>query len=166
VNEIEPKRQWLFAEQLDAKNRNLTVRALSLIMLRTHDLDRSRRFYEAIGLRFFLSRYGNGPSYIHGPVPPDAPVILNLKTDGIPPPNTCLEIQEVKRDQPIAPQQIGFFVGSVDAAADAAIEAGGVLLTPAADWPYGRRAAVADPDGHRVELSEHPSGRLTGDYPK
>ena len=41
---------------------------------------------------------------------------------------------------------------------------GGTLLTAAADWAYGRMAAVADPDGNRVELSETPTGRLTGDY--
>ena len=62
-------------------------------------------------------------------------------------------------------RQIGFFVGSVDAAVKAALEAGGTLLSKPATWPYGRRAAVADPDGHRVELSEDPFGRLTGDYP-
>jgi catechol 2,3-dioxygenase-like lactoylglutathione lyase family enzyme len=141
------------------------VYALNLVVLRTHDIERSRRFYEAIGLKFQFSEYGYGARSMHGPVPPDAPLVLDVKQAGIPPPHTYLEIHTLSKDEAIPRQQIGFFVGSVDAAAKAAVEAGGALLSKPASWPYGRRAAVADPDGHRVELSEAPFGRLTGDYP-
>ena len=142
------------------------VYALNLVVLRTHDLERSRRFYEAIGLKFQLSDYGYGAQSMQGPVPPDAPLVLDVKREGIPPPHTYLEIHTLSKDEVIPRQQIGFFVGSVDAGVKAAVEAGGTLLTKPAKWPYGWRAAVADPDGHRVELSEDPFGRLTGDYPR
>jgi predicted enzyme related to lactoylglutathione lyase len=83
----------------------------------------------------------------------------------MPPAYMDLEIHTLRPEEAVPKQQIGFFVGSVDAAVQAAVEAGGTLLSKPANWPYGRRAAVADPDGHRVELSESPVGRLTGDYP-
>jgi len=141
------------------------VYALNLVVLRTHDLERSRRFYEAIGIKLQLFSYGDGAQSMHGPVPPDAPVVLGTKREGILPPQTCLEISTLGKDEAIPRQQIGFFVGSVYAAVQAAVTAGGTLLSKPAKWPYGWRAAVFDPDGHRVELSEDPSGRLTGDYP-
>ena len=142
------------------------VYALNLIVLRTHDLERSRRFYEAIGLKFQLSDYGYGAQSMQGPVPPDAPLALDVHREGIPPPHTYIEIHTLSKDEAIPRHQIGFFVGSVYAAVKAAVEAGGTLVTKPAKWPYGCGAAVADPDGHRVELSEDPFGRLTGDYPR
>ena len=159
-------KRWTFSERVDDENPGLVVHALNLIVLRSRDLDRSRRFYEALGLRFQPMDYGHGASGMNGPVPPDAPLVLNAKTEGVPPPTTYLEINEWRSDEPIPRHQIGFFVESVDDAIAAVVKAGGELLTAAADWPYGRRAAVADPDGHRIELSEAPLGRLTGEYPK
>lgn len=141
------------------------VYALNLVVIRAHDLERSRRFYEAIGLKFQLFDYGYGARSMHAPVPPDAPLVLDIKQEGIPPPCTHVEIHTLNKDEAIHRQQIGFFVGSVHAAVKAAVEAGGAMLAKPAQWPYGWRAAVSDPDGHRVELSEDPFGRLTGDYP-
>jgi catechol 2,3-dioxygenase-like lactoylglutathione lyase family enzyme len=163
---LDKNKRWAFSKPLDPNNRNLVVWSLNLVVLRTHDLKLSRRFYEAIGLRFQPFVYGYGADSIQGPVPPNAPLVHYVETEGMPPPHTYLEIHTMSKDEPIPRQQIGFFVESVDAAVAAALEAGATLLTRAANWPYGRRAAVADPDGHRVELSENPFGRLTGDYPK
>lgn len=162
---MQSDRRWVFSEPLDPVARKGMVYALNLIVLRTHDIERSRRFYEAIGLKFQFSDYGYGARTMQAPVPPDAPLVLDVKREGIPPPHTYLEIHTLSKDEPISRHRIGFFVGSVDAAVKAAVEAGGTLLSKPASWPYGRRAAVADPDGHRVELSEDPFGRLTGDYP-
>jgi catechol 2,3-dioxygenase-like lactoylglutathione lyase family enzyme len=163
---MQSDRRWVFSDPLDPAAGKAIIYALNLLVMRTHDLERSRRFYEAIGLRFQFIDYGHGARSMQGPVPPDAPLVLHMRTEGIPPPHTYLEIHTSSKDETISRQQIGFFVGSVDAAVTAAVEAGGTLLSKPANWPYGRRAAVADPDGHRVELSEDPFGRLTGDYPK
>lgn len=163
---MQPKQISIFSEPLEPAARKGTVCALNLIVLRTHDLQRSRRFYEALGLRFGRFVYGYGAQSISGPVPSDAPLILDVKREGMPPPHTDIEIHTLSADEPIPRQQIGFFVESVDVAVKATVEAGGKVLSEPARWPYGLRAAVADPDGHRVELSEDPNGRLTGDYPK
>jgi catechol 2,3-dioxygenase-like lactoylglutathione lyase family enzyme len=162
---METPQRWLRFDPVDENNPNLVVYALNLVVIRTHDIERSRRFYEALGLKFQASEYGHGGKTMHGPVPTNAPLVLDIKTEGIPPPHTYFEINSLNPDEPIPPMQIGFFVKSVDKAVKAALEAGGTLATKAANWPYGRRAAVRDPDGHRVELSEDPFGRLTGNYP-
>jgi lactoylglutathione lyase len=162
---METHQQWIFTEPRDENNRNLVVHSLNLLILRTRDLERSRRFYEAIGLRMQPVDYGHGALGVQGPVPPAAPLVLNVKTEEMPPPHTFLEIHEWRSDGPVPHQQLGFFVGSVDAALQAAINAGGKLLAEPANWPYGRRGVVADPDGNRIELSEDPFGRLTGEYP-
>ncbi len=162
---MEPKQFRALSQPLDPNIEHLVVYSLNLLVLRTHDLEKSRRFYEAIGLRFQPFSYGSGAESIQGPVPPDAPLVLNVKTEGIPPPHTNIEIHSVAPGTEIAKMQVGFFVKSVLSAVRAAVRAGGTILTKPAKWAYGVRAAVADPDGHRIELSEDPHGRLTGDYP-
>jgi lactoylglutathione lyase len=49
--------------------------------------------------------------------------------------------------------RVGFAVPSVDAAYAAVLMAGGTSVSPPNDSPWGRRAVVTDPDGHRVELT-------------
>ncbi|MCB0325603.1 MAG: hypothetical protein KDD69_18605, partial [Bdellovibrionales bacterium] len=49
--------------------------------------------------------------------------------------------------------RIGFLVPSVDDAFRAALSAGGTQASSPKDSEWGRRAVVADPDGHRVELT-------------
>ena len=74
--------------------------------------------------------------------------------------------QPAGKKPPTSGLVLGLFVKSVLDGLTSGIAAGGKLLTPPADWPYGRRAALADPDGNRIELSESPVGRITGDYPE
>jgi lactoylglutathione lyase len=49
--------------------------------------------------------------------------------------------------------RVGFAVPSVDATYAAVLVAGGTSVSPPKDSPWGRRAVVADPEGHRVELT-------------
>lgn len=50
--------------------------------------------------------------------------------------------------------QLGFQVGdALEAAVEAGVAAGGTLLQPPEDAPWGRRAVLADPDGRPVELN-------------
>lgn len=56
-------------------------------------------------------------------------------------------------DPPKASARIGFAVPSVDDAYTALLNAGGQSVSPPKDSPWGRRAVIADPDGHRVELT-------------
>src|SRR5207237_657213 len=97
--------RWIFTDPLDPVARKGMVYALNLLVLRTHDLERSRRFYEAIGLKFQLSDYGHGAQSMQGPVPPDAPLVLDVTREGIPPPHTYIEIHTLSKDVAIPRQQ-------------------------------------------------------------
>ena len=137
---MKSSRQIIFSEPIDGEGGKLVVHALNLVVLRTHNLERCRRFYEALGLRFSLFEYGYGARSMNGPVPPNAPLVHNVKAEGIPPAYTDLEIHTLGSGEAVPKQQIGFFVGSVDAALQAAVEAGGTLLSKPANWPYGQRS--------------------------
>ena len=50
----------------------------------------------------------------------------------------------------------GLRVASLEDAFAAAAAAGGTVLVPPQDVPWGRRAVVADPDGRPVELNQAP----------
>ncbi|MDQ2686973.1 MAG: bleomycin resistance protein [Armatimonadota bacterium] len=52
--------------------------------------------------------------------------------------------------------RIGFRVSSVDAAVAAREGMVTHIVSPPKDSPWGRRAVVADPDRHRVELTQTP----------
>jgi len=58
-----------------------------------------------------------------------------------------------ERDIPTSSVRIGFAVPSVDEAYHALLATGGQSVSSPKDSARGRRAVVADPEGHRVELT-------------
>jgi lactoylglutathione lyase len=111
--------------------------SLNLVVIRSADLERAARFYGALGLRFTPERHGSGPEHLAARA---GAVVLEVypRGDG----GSTLGLR------------LGFRVGSVAAAVLAASAAGGSVVSPPRESPWGRRAVVADPDGHRVELVE------------
>lgn len=109
----------------------------NLIVLRSRDLDRAQAFYEALGLSFVRHAHGSGP------------VHLSSESAG-----QVFEIYPLtEATAPTSSARVGFSVPSVDATYTALLAAGGTSVGPPKDSPWGRRAVVADPDGHRVELT-------------
>jgi lactoylglutathione lyase len=108
---------------------------LNLVVLRSRDLERAVAFYSKLGLRFVKHRHGNGPEHFAAEWPGGVFELYPLSADS--PPTTGT--------------RVGFRVNSVDAAL-AALQDQVAVVTPAKDSEWGRRAVVADPDGHRVEL--------------
>lgn len=110
--------------------------SLNLVVIRSHDLDRAGAFYEALGIEFARHAHGTGP--IH----------LANETNG-----QVFEIYPLMADDiPTSSARIGFSVQSVDQSYQALLAAGGQAVVSPRNSPWGRRAVVADPDGHRVEL--------------
>lgn len=114
----------------------MTAPALNLVVLRSADLGRAARFYAALGIVLVPEKHGTGPDHLAGPV---GAAVLELYPLGDAGPTTAT--------------RIGFLVADVDAAVAAVTNAGGVVVSAAKASPWGRRAVVADPDGHRVELT-------------
>ena len=111
---------------------------LNLVVIRSADLDRAERFYRVLGLCFEWHRHGKGPEHLAA-----------QPCEG----GYVFEIYPVSaKSGPTTGVRIGFSVDGVDPYLDLLVEAGGEIIEAAADSEWGRRAVVADPDGHRVEL--------------
>lgn len=109
----------------------------NLVVIRSSDLDRSEKFYSALGLDFTRHSHGKGP------------VHLACERAG-----HVFEIYPIGKDgQETTAARIGFAVPSVDDAFVVSLAVGGSEVSAPQDSPWGRRAVVSDPDGHRVELT-------------
>jgi hypothetical protein len=109
----------------------------NLVVIRVADIDRAAAFYSLLGITF--AKHAHGTGTVH----------YAWETEGF-----VFELYAAAAEQPVAPStRIGFAVADVDAAV-AALGAfpGARVVAAAKDSPWGRRAVVADPDGHRVEL--------------
>ncbi|MFO0810792.1 MAG: VOC family protein [Gemmataceae bacterium] len=110
---------------------------LSLVVVRAANLEKSRVFYESLGLRLSRERHGTGPAH------------LAAEVDG------CVFEVYPRGDGPSsAGVRLGFRVESVAAAVAATQGVGAEVAAPPADGPWGVRAVVVDPDGHRVEITQ------------
>lgn len=109
---------------------------LNLVVIRSADLERSKSFYEAIGLQFSKERHGSGPDHW-------AAQLGNLVFEIYP-----------RSSRDTVGVRLGFEVGSMDAALSALQQLGAEIKAPPIDGPWGLRAVVIDPDGHHVEITQ------------
>jgi lactoylglutathione lyase len=110
---------------------------LNLVVIRSADLERAAHFYGTLGIRLEREQHGSGPNHLAGRA---GPVVL--------------EIYPREETGDTRGIRLGFRVESLTATLAAVQEAGGVVTSPPRNSPWGLRAVVADPDGHRVELIE------------
>lgn len=109
---------------------------LNLLTIRSSDIDHAVRFYEMLGLRFQKHAHGKGPEHYCS------------ENAGV-----AFEIYPLEPGKtPTTDTRLGFAVNSVDLAASKLSKLGARLVSPPVDSPWGRRAVLADFDGHRVEL--------------
>jgi len=110
---------------------------LNLVVLRVADIDRAAAFYRLLGFEFVKHAHGTGPQHYAS----DAAGFV-------------FELYPATAEQSVSSStRIGFAVPNVDdAAAKLSSFAGAKLVTAPKDSEWGRRAVVADPDGHRIEL--------------
>lgn len=101
---------------------------LTLLVLYVGDVDRSREFYELLGLRFVEERHGDGPVHYAAELPTG--VVLEIYSAG---------------EKAVTRARLGFVVRDRPAAADALRSAG---------FTVKRQSLVVDPDGNRVELHD------------
>ena len=113
------------------------VAAIRLVVIRVADLERSRRFYEALGVRFNFEQHGAGPEHLAAEM---GGVVFEIYPRGTGPTSTGT--------------RIGFRVPSIASVLSAAQTAGAKVLSPPSKSPWGLRAVIADPDEHRIELVE------------
>lgn len=109
----------------------------NLIVIRSRDLDRAAEFYAALGLSLKRHSHGSGP--------------LHLASENA---GQVFEIYPLgENGESTSAARIGFSVPSVDEAYSALLSAGGKEVSAPKLSPWGRRAVICDPDGHRIELT-------------
>jgi len=110
---------------------------VNLVVLRVADVDRAAAFYRLLGFEFLKHAHGAGPQHYAS----DA--------DGF-----VFELYPATAEHGVSSStRIGFAVANVDdAAAKLSSFAGARLVAAPRDSEWGRRAVIADPDGHRIEL--------------
>lgn len=111
---------------------------LNLVVIRSRDMDRSAQFYASLGLQLERHRHGTGPDHFAS------------EEEG-----RVFEIYP-RQDETdsTAGVRVGFQVVAVHAIVQRLEEEGARVLSAPKSSPWGRRAVVEDPDGHRVELTE------------
>ena len=111
--------------------------ALSLIVIRVADIDRSAAFYSALGFTFEREQHGSGPKHYS--------TMAN---------NIVFELYPASGRFPVTTLRMGFFVSSIDAVLQVWRQSDCKVLSEPKDSPWGLHAVVADPDGHRIELTQ------------
>jgi lactoylglutathione lyase len=109
---------------------------LTLLVLKTHQMDWLRTFYATLGIEFVEERHGNGPLHYSGRVG-----------------GTVFELYPLPADSgPSHETRLGFAVENLTETVRVLTSAGVEVITPAGRTPWGLRAVVRDPDGRTVEL--------------
>lgn len=109
---------------------------VNLIVLKTHQLDRLRDFYSALGISFVEEKHGNGPTHLAGRVGEVMLELYPLPADAGPADSTT---------------RLGFAVPDLDAVV---AKLGAAVVSGPRTTEWGRRAVARDPDGRKVELGE------------
>jgi catechol 2,3-dioxygenase-like lactoylglutathione lyase family enzyme len=114
------------------------VPRLSLAVIRSSNLEKSRAFYTALGLQLSKEKHGDGPEHYSCALG-----------------EAVFEIYPAKRNEKTTRQiRLGFCVASLDETMDVIPSLSGRIVSPPARSPWGYRSVVSDPDGHKVELVE------------
>lgn len=111
---------------------------LNLVVIRSGNIEQATLFYQRLGLYFIKQQHGNGLEHFASEV---GCVTFEIY------PCTAGTL-------PTTATRLGFQVSSVDAVVCELKKHGASIVSPPADSAWGRRAVVADPDGHRVELTQ------------
>ena len=107
--------------------------ALSLVVIRSADLERAKAFYGRLGVQLQEEKHGNGPEHLAAEIA-----------------GTVFEIYPRGDGLATTGVRLGFRVESVESAL--AVLEGVTVVSPILPRPWGLRAVVVDPDGHRVEI--------------
>lgn len=112
--------------------------SINLVVLRVPDLERAMRFYSAFGFTFTKHAHGKGPEHYAAELDT---MVFEL-------------YPQVSEEASTRHVRIGFQVTNAAAVIQSLEEHDGKIVSPLKDSPWGLRAVIDDPFGHRIELSE------------
>ncbi|MDB5348343.1 MAG: hypothetical protein JWP89_6720 [Schlesneria sp.] len=111
---------------------------LSLVVIRVSDITRSAEAYSILGITFQQEQHGNGPVHYSSSVG-----------------ETIFELYPATERSPVTSCRFGFAVACMDDVIAKWRERGREIVAEPIDSPWGLRAVIADPDGHKIELTQH-----------
>ncbi len=110
---------------------------LSLVVLRSLDMENTIRFYQALGLNFVVEKHGNTPKH------------YACKLGSM-----VLEIYPVVNEASTDTTRLGFYVSKLDKIVTQLEKIGVVVRQSPKFTQWGYSAVVQDPDGRSIELTE------------
>jgi lactoylglutathione lyase len=116
----------------------MTKIQLNLVVIRSSDIEKSVLFYQQLGLNFSRHQHGNGLEHFASE---DICIIFEIYP--------C-----TSETEKTTATRLGFQVDSVDAIIQELEQSGTTIISYPKDSPWGRRAIVIDPDGHKIELKQ------------
>lgn len=111
---------------------------LSLIVITSHDIEQTCKFYRAIGLDFKKEKHNSGPEHYAAPFGA-----------------TVIEIYPCKKNQKPADCLFGFTVNSIGVVLEKIEAVGGRLVVGPKQEDGKLTATIEDPDGRTVHLYEN-----------
>jgi len=116
----------------------MSATCINLLVLRVADIDQGADFYSALGIEFTKHSHGKGPEHY-------AAEMGNMVFELYP---------QTEEDASTKYTRIGFVVADAATAIKSLEEKGARTVTPLKDSPWGLRAVLDDPFGHRMEITE------------
>ena len=112
---------------------------LTLLVLKTRQVEQVRLFYQALGIELAEERHGKGPVHFAGRVGDVVIEIYPLADDGTPVDSSI---------------RLGFAVENLADVVQALQNIGTKVVTLPKETTWGLQSLVPDPDGRAVELSQ------------
>jgi lactoylglutathione lyase len=124
---------------------------LNLVVIYSSNVERTRTFYERLGLKFQTERHGRGPEHYSTNVGETVLEIYPAKTLGASSAAPALRLGfDVSDVRKLVAELAVADAASIDNSAAAQT----ILVTEPAESADGWRAVVRDPDGRKIELFE------------
>jgi predicted enzyme related to lactoylglutathione lyase len=110
--------------------------SLNLIVIRAADIEAAHRFYSALGLSFAKHAHGKAPLHYSSD---EGSVVFEI-------------YPQTGTDETTKGVRLGFKVSNLAEVVSCAQKHGAKIISPAKESPWGLRAVVEDPFGHRIEF--------------
>lgn len=110
--------------------------SLNLLVVLVKNLDHTAAFYNKLGITFDRHRHGNGPEHL-------AAVLTGCVLEFYPTTSSAIQ-----------PIRFGVKAPNLDAAIPSFQDTPEAIISPPKPSPWGRRAVLQEPDGHKIELTE------------
>lgn len=113
--------------------------SLTLLVLKSRQVEHLRRFYQALGIALVEEQHGKGPIHFAGRADDVVIEVYPLPDDGSPVDSST---------------RLGFEVGNVVEVVAVLAAIGARIVTPLRDTAWGQQVIVRDPDGRTVAVTQ------------